>query len=69
MEDRGDGRINLDLKRTGCEDGKWMEQTQDEIQWSALVLMGLYCQRLGEVFFSCRELDPSGLLRLKLLKQ
>jgi hypothetical protein len=31
------GRI-MDLRETGCEDGRWMELAQDRVQWQALVL-------------------------------
>jgi hypothetical protein len=28
----------MDLRETGCEDGRWMELAQDRVQWRALVL-------------------------------
>jgi hypothetical protein len=28
----------MDLRETGCEDGRWMELSQDCVQWRALVL-------------------------------
>jgi hypothetical protein len=28
----------MDLRETGCEDGKWLELVQDRVQWRALVL-------------------------------
>jgi hypothetical protein len=28
----------MDLKETGCENGKWIELAQDRVQWRALVL-------------------------------
>jgi hypothetical protein len=28
----------MELRKMGCEDGKWMELAQDRIQWRALVL-------------------------------
>jgi hypothetical protein len=28
----------MDLRETGCEDGRWMELTQDRVQWQALVM-------------------------------
>jgi hypothetical protein len=27
----------MDLRKIGCEDGRWMELTQDRVQWRALV--------------------------------
>jgi uncharacterized integral membrane protein len=30
--------INMDLRETGCEDGRWMELAQNRVQWRALVL-------------------------------
>jgi hypothetical protein len=27
----------MDLRETGCEDGRWMELAQDRVQWLALV--------------------------------
>jgi len=26
----------MDLRETGCEDGRWMEMAQDHVQWQAL---------------------------------
>jgi hypothetical protein len=31
-------RVKMDLREIGCEDGSWMELTQDHVQWWALVL-------------------------------
>jgi len=28
----------MDLKKIGCEDGRWMELAQDRVQWWALLL-------------------------------
>jgi hypothetical protein len=28
----------MDLRETGCEDGRWMELAQDRVHWRALVL-------------------------------
>jgi hypothetical protein len=28
----------MDLRETGCEDGRWTELAQDPLQWRALVL-------------------------------
>jgi hypothetical protein len=28
----------MDLRETGCEDGRWMELAQDRVQWQTLVL-------------------------------
>jgi hypothetical protein len=28
----------MDLKGTGCEDGRWIELARDRVQWRALVL-------------------------------
>jgi hypothetical protein len=28
----------VDLRETGCEDGRWMELAQDRVEWWALVL-------------------------------
>jgi hypothetical protein len=28
----------MDLRDTGCEDGRWTELAQDRVQWRALVL-------------------------------
>jgi hypothetical protein len=28
----------MDLKETGCEDGRWIELAQDRVQWRSLVL-------------------------------
>jgi len=36
----------MDLMEIGCEDGRWMEMTEDRVQWWALVLAVL--NRLSE---------------------
>jgi hypothetical protein len=36
--------INVYLRDTGCEDGRWMELAQDRVQWRALVLTVLKLQ-------------------------
>jgi hypothetical protein len=28
----------MDLRETGCKDGRWIKQAQDRVQWRALVL-------------------------------
>jgi hypothetical protein len=28
----------MDLREIGCEDGRWIEQAQDHVQWRDLVL-------------------------------
>jgi hypothetical protein len=40
----------MDLRETGCEDGRWIELAQDRVQWRALVLAVL------NLTISCREL-------------
>jgi hypothetical protein len=35
---RREGNIKMDLRETGCENGRWMELAQDRVQWQALVL-------------------------------
>jgi hypothetical protein len=29
--------INMNVRETGCEDGRWMALAQDHAQWQALV--------------------------------
>jgi hypothetical protein len=36
----------MDLMQVGCEDGKYMEVAQDNIQWQALMLLVLKLQVL-----------------------
>jgi hypothetical protein len=36
----------MDLRETGCEEGRWMELAQDLVQWRALVLALLNLQVL-----------------------
>jgi hypothetical protein len=38
--------IRVVLKKVGCDDGRWMEQTHDCVQWWAVVLMMLRLQVL-----------------------
>jgi hypothetical protein len=33
-----DSIIKTDLREIGCEDGRWMELSQDRVQWRALLL-------------------------------
>jgi hypothetical protein len=33
-----EGYIKVGLKEIGYEDGRWMELTQDRVEWRALVL-------------------------------
>jgi hypothetical protein len=43
---RWDDNIKMDLREVGCEDGKWMELTEDRGQWQALMLSALNLQVL-----------------------
>jgi hypothetical protein len=36
----------MDLRKTGCEDGRWMELAQDRVQWRALIEIGVNLQIL-----------------------
>jgi hypothetical protein len=44
--------IKMDLRETGCEDGRWMEIAHDCVQWRSLVLAVL----------SIRVLQPEHLV-------
>jgi hypothetical protein len=41
----------VELKKVGCDDGRWMELAQDRVQWQALVLAVLNLR----VLLSVRE--------------
>jgi hypothetical protein len=46
----------MDLRETGCEDGRWMELAQDRVQWQALVLAVLNLPvLLPESFLELRQ--------------
>jgi hypothetical protein len=36
----------MDLRETGCKDGRWMELAQDRVQWRALVSVVLNLRAL-----------------------
>jgi hypothetical protein len=36
-----DWGVTMNVRETGCEDGRWIELAQDRVQWRALVLMVL----------------------------
>jgi hypothetical protein len=37
----------MDLRETGCGDGRWIELAQDRVQWRALVLVALGVERVA----------------------
>jgi hypothetical protein len=37
-KEQEEDNMNVGLRKTGCEDGRWMELAQDRVQWRALVL-------------------------------
>jgi len=38
MRRRWEDTIEKDLRKIGCEDGRWMKLAQDTVQWLALLL-------------------------------
>jgi len=46
---RQEDNIKLDLRETGCEDGRWLELIQHLVQWRALILAVLNPQVIPPV--------------------
>jgi hypothetical protein len=46
VEPSGSATREMDLRETGCEDGRWIKLAQDRVQCPALILDGLYLRVL-----------------------